>query len=235
MTGPFKTQAPVIEQTEQVRSEFLVKVYQHLALAVGLFVLLEWVLFTTGFAAWFSDLIFSGGNLGWLALLGGVGIVTAIAGRSANKLDNPGLQYISLFVIAAAQAAIFAPYLFLILSSDSGSSDLVTAAVITGAGFVGLSLVALITRKDLSFLRPIVTWGFGLALIAIVGGLIFGFNLGLWFSIAMVGISGVSILYQTQKIYRAYPAEAYVGAAVALFGSLMTLFWYVLRIVSSRN
>ncbi len=234
MTQAHNTFAPVIEQTEQVRSEFLVKVYQHLALAVGLFVLIEWVLFTTGFAGWISELLFNTGGFAWLALLGAVGIVTAIASRSAVNLGNPGLQYISLFAIAAAQSVIFAPFLFNILQFETGSTDIVTAAVITGVGFVGLSVAALVTRKDLSFLRPIVTWGFILALIAIVGGVIFGFNLGLWFSIAMVGISGVSILYQTQQIYRRYPAEAYVGAAVALFGSLMTLFWYVLRIVSRR-
>ena len=30
---------------------------------------------------------------------------------------------------------------------------------------------------------------------------------------------------------RRYPAEAYVGASVQLFASVMLLFWYVLRLV----
>jgi FtsH-binding integral membrane protein len=30
---------------------------------------------------------------------------------------------------------------------------------------------------------------------------------------------------------RRYPAEAYVGAAVQLFASVMLLFWYVLRLL----
>jgi FtsH-binding integral membrane protein len=50
----------------------------------------------------------------------------------------------------------------------------------------------------------------------------------------MIGLAGVSILYQTQTILRRYPEEAHVGAAVQLFASVMLLFWYVLRLFSRR-
>jgi uncharacterized protein len=50
----------------------------------------------------------------------------------------------------------------------------------------------------------------------------------------MITLAGVSILYQTQTIMRRYPSEAYVGASVQLFASVMLLFWYVLRLVSQR-
>ena len=50
-----------------------------------------------------------------------------------------------------------------------------------------------------------------------------------------IGLAGASILYQTQTIMKQYPTWAYVGAAVQLFGSLMLLFWYVLRLLSSRR
>ena len=63
-------------------------------------------------------------------------------------------------------------------------------------------------------------------------GLLFGDNLGVWFSVAMIGLAGGSILYQTQTIIRRYPEGAYVGAAVQLFASVMLLFWYVLRLLS---
>jgi FtsH-binding integral membrane protein len=52
-----------------------------------------------------------------------------------------------------------------------------------------------------------------------------------WFSVAMIVLAGGSILYQTQTIMRHYPSEAYVGAAVQLFASVMLLFWYVLRLL----
>jgi FtsH-binding integral membrane protein len=47
----------------------------------------------------------------------------------------------------------------------------------------------------------------------------------------MIVLSGAAILYQTQTIIRQFPGTAYVAAAVQLFGSLMTMFWYVLRLL----
>ena len=55
-----------------------------------------------------------------------------------------------------------------------------------------------------------------------------------WFSVAMVALMGASILYNTQKILHTYPPHAYVGAAVTLFASLMTMFWYILQIFLDR-
>ena len=50
----------------------------------------------------------------------------------------------------------------------------------------------------------------------------------------MIAVAGTAILYQTQTILRTYPEEAYVGASVQLFASVMLLFWYVLRLFSRR-
>ena len=66
--------------------------------------------------------------------------------------------------------------------------------------------------------------------------ILFGFSLGIWFSVAMIALAGASILYQTQTIIRKYPAQAHVAAALGLFASVMTPFWYVLRLVGAlRN
>ena len=51
----------------------------------------------------------------------------------------------------------------------------------------------------------------------------------------MIGLAGAAILYQTQTIIRHFPANAYVAGAVQLFGSIMTMFYYVLRIFISRD
>jgi FtsH-binding integral membrane protein len=66
---------------------------------------------------------------------------------------------------------------------------------------------------------------------SIAGALLFGCDLGVSFSVGMIGLAGGSILYQTQTIMRRHPAEAYVGASVQLFVSVMLLFWYVLRLL----
>ena len=54
------------------------------------------------------------------------------------------------------------------------------------------------------------------AIILIVAALLFGANLGTWFSVAMVALMGASILYNTQRIMQSYPAHAYVGASVTV-------------------
>ena len=73
------------------------------------------------------------------------------------------------------------------------------------------------------------------ALGVIVAGSIFGWNLGLWFSLAMVGLASASILYETYNIKNVYNKEQYVGAALQMFASIMLLFWYILRIFLNRR
>src|SRR6266478_2144381 len=97
-------------------------------------------------------------------------------------------------------------------------------------------LVAHRTRKDFSFLRALLMWGGVLALVAMIGGAIFGFQLGTWFSVAMIGFAGVAVLYDTSNIIHNYPEDRYVAAAMQLFASIALMFWYVLRLMmGNRN
>jgi len=74
------------------------------------------------------------------------------------------------------------------------------------------------------------------ALLAIVGGAIFGFQLGTWFSVAMIGFAGAAVLYDTSNIIHYYPEDRYVSAAMQLFASIALMFWYVLRLLmGNRN
>jgi hypothetical protein len=52
-----------------------------------------------------------------------------------------------------------------------------------------------------------------LALLAIVAGVLFGFQFGTWFSLGMVGLAGGTILYDTSKIIRDFPEDRHVAAA----------------------
>ncbi len=56
----------------------------------------------------------------------------------------------------------------------------------TGAVFGGLTLSVFVTRKDYSFLGPVLSLGFMLAFGVIIAGMIFHFSLGLFFCFAMV-------------------------------------------------
>ncbi len=229
------TMSPVINAPDDERAAFLVRVYQHLALAVAAFVVFETLLFMSGIAEAMYDFFARSGGIAWLILLGGFAIANWFTSNSVRKLDNPGAQYMGLFGTALAEAVIFAPFLYYVFKvNPDGGSDVWAAAVVTGLMFAALTVVAFVTRRDLSFLRPIVMWGFVAAIGLIIVSAIFGMQLGLIFSVAMVALAGAAILYQTQEIVRRYPAWAHVGAAVALFGSLMTMFWYILRIFSDR-
>lgn len=223
---------PVAYQSELVRAEFLTKVYGHLAVALAVFLALEVALFLGGFAESLYNAL-AGGRGAWMLILGGFMIVNWIATKAAHNISNPQAQYAGLFAIAGAEAVIFAPFLYYVFQTD-GAGTVANAAFITAIGFGLLTAVGLFTRKDLSPLRPLLTWGGMVALLLVLGALVFGMNLGTWFSVGMIGLAGASILYQTQTIMKQYPEWAYVGAAVQLFGSVMLLFWYVLRLLSRR-
>jgi len=163
-------------------------------------------------------------------------VVNWLATNAAHDVFDPARQYFGLFGLAAAEAVIFAPFLFYVFEVEGGggTATVASAAVVTAIGFAGLSAVALFTRTDLSFIRPMLLWGGVVAIVLILAAVLFGLELGVWFSVAMIGLAGGSILYQTQTILRTYPEEAYVGASVQLFASVMLLFWYVLRLFSRR-
>lgn len=63
-----------------------------------------------------------------------------------------------------------------------------------------------------------------------MASVIFGFQLGTFFSVAMVGFAGAAILYDTSNILREYPEDRYISAALQLFASVALMFWYVLRL-----
>ena len=226
---------PVAALDAETRGEFVIKVYQHLLLAITAFVGFEAILFTTGLAESMFDFLVES-SAAWLLILGGFMVVNWMASSAAHNLGNVNLQYAGLFGMAGAEALIFAPFLYMVFNdADNGGTTVAAAALITAVGFIGLTAIAFTTRKDLSFLRPMLMWGGFGAIGLIVAAVIFGLSLGIWFSLAMILLAGGSILYQTQAIMARYPSEAYVGAALQLFGSVMMLFWYVLRLLSQMR
>jgi FtsH-binding integral membrane protein len=213
------------------RSSFLMKVYGHLLGAIAVFVLIETWLFQTGLAYSMAKAMLS---TSWLLVLGGFMVAGWLARSLAGSQGGLGTQYMGLLLYVVAQAIIFVPML-VIAEIQAGGGVIGSAALLTGLGFTGLTLVVLQTRRDFSFLRSILGFGGILALIAIVGAVIFKWELGAWFSLAMVGLAGAAILYDTSKIVDSWPDDRYVGAALELFASVAMLFWYLLRLLSSRR
>ena len=222
--------SPSVRIGEDTRAAFIGRTYMHLFGAIIAFVLIEVWLFSSGLA---ENIARSMLGVSWLWVLGGFMVVSWIASRAAHTARSTGVQYAALAAFVVAEALIFVPMLYMANAYAPGAIQ--SAATITLIGFAGLTAVAYLSRRDFSFLGGLLKWGGILALVAIVGGVVFGFNIGTWFSVAMVGLAGAAILYDTSKILRSFPEDRHVGAALQLFASVALMFWYVLRIFMSRD
>lgn len=175
-----------------------------------------------------------GGSWNWLLVLGAFMLVGHVAERLARSPSSRGLQYAGLALGVVAQGLLLQPLLWIViatLGSTSASAVIAQATVITMAIFVGLTATVFVTRKDFSFLRGILMIASFAALGLIIASMLFGFQLGALFAGAMVLVLAGYILYQTSMILQHFPPTAYVAAALMLFSTVATLFWYVLQLL----
>ena len=153
---PQLSRIPAAQAPETDRATFVALVYQHIAAALAAFVAIEAILFVTGIADALGDFFLGGGNGRWLLMLGGFMVANWFAANASADLATPSRQYLGLFATSAAQAVIFAPFLSIVFRQGGGGATVAQAAIITGIGFAILTAIGLFTRKDLSFLRPII-------------------------------------------------------------------------------
>jgi FtsH-binding integral membrane protein len=222
-------QAPVAQLAVEDRSTFIWKCYAHVVGAVLAFAAISAYLYTSGISAAIAAPML--GN--WLLVLGAFMLVGWGASHAAHRVQSTGAQYAALAVFVFAEAIIFAPLLLVAEMKAPGTVD--SAAGVTILGSVGLIATAMITRKDFSFLRGLLVWGFFIAIAIIISGALFGFALGTWFSVAMIGFAGAAVLYDTSNILHHYPQDKYVAASLELFASIALMFWYVLQLFMSRD
>ena len=211
------------------RAGFIRKTYAHLAGAILAFVLLEVAIFSTPLAGTLAGYL----TQSWLLTLALFIGASWIADRWARSEASRGLQYVGLGIYVALQAIIFVPLLYVALYYTNDASLIPTAGVVTGALFLGLTAIVFTTGADFSFLRGAIVIGSLVALGLIVASLLFGFSLGVIFSVAMVALAGASILYSTSNVLHYYRTDQYVAASLSLFAAVALLFYYVLRILMS--
>jgi FtsH-binding integral membrane protein len=172
----------------------------------------------------------------WLLVVGMFVVVGMISDRLARSESSRGLQYLGLALGVVAYGFIFQPmlwYVFVKLGVSGGASLITQAALITLAIFVGLTATVFITKKDFSFLCGALMIASFAALGIIIASILFGFNLGGLFAGVMILLMAGYILYETSVIMRDFPPTAYVAAALMLFSTVATLFWYVLQLLMS--
>ncbi len=221
----------VSREQPQARAEFIKKTYTHLAGAVGAFIVLETFLIQSGIAAGLTQAL-SGSRYSWLAILAGFSLLGWLSRELAAKADSVSLQYSGLALYVVMEAVLFAPLIFT-ANTLYDPTIVPTAGIITSLMFAGLTAVAFTTGKDFTFLGGALKIGGCVAIGMIICSAIFGFTLGLFFSIAMVAFAMAAILYDTSKIMHHYTKDQYVAASLELFASVALLFWYVIRILMS--
>ena len=225
-----------VDAAQDLRIAFIRRVYGHLLGAMLLFVACAAVFVSTPAIV---QPLFSLLSLRWgpLLLIGGFMAASYAAQAMAYNRTNRSMQYVGLGLYAVLEAVIFTPLLWYAKMKAGNADIIMQAGTVTLIIFGGLSAVVMLTRSDFSFLRNILWLGSLAAFAVIVVSMFTGGGLtgGLIFMSAMVVLFSGWILYDTSNILHHYDTDQHVAAALKLFSSVATLFWWVLRLMSSRD
>jgi len=236
-------QGAVATQGVSDRVAFLRRTYAHLGIALALWAGLTAGIFNyaPGFSIGFTKFAL-GSQFSWLLVLMGFVAIKGVARSLAMSDSSKNLQYLGLFISPLAEAIILQPLIWILFAkfgrsmTTSPYAILGQAALVTLVIFGGLTATVFITKKDFSFLRgALVVSTFAMLGVALAA-MLFGFQIGILYSAIMIVIMAGWILYQTSTIMAYFPPTKHVAAALMLYASIATLFWYVLSIfLSSRR
>ena len=217
------------------RAGFILKTYLHLAGAILAFALLTGlILQMPGVGNLVAAMIAN--RISWLLVMVCFIGAAYVAERWANSAADPAMQYLGLGLYVVVEALIFTPILYIASDPRFGGPNIIpSAGLATLALFGVMTAVVFVTRHDFSFLRSVLMFGAFAALGLIVVAIAFGFALGPIFTYAMIALACGYILYDTSNVLHHYRIGQHVGASLALFASVMLLFWYILRLFLSRR
>lgn len=224
------------------RLRFIRLTYLHLLGAILVFAGLEYLLMTNSMLVQKVSIplvtFALGARWNWGVVLAAFMAVSWIADYWASHTTLRPLQYAGLAFYVLAEALIFVPLLAIvqwktaeIIAKGGGNPNIIRDAAFTTLGIFGaLTASVFLTKKDFSFMRSALAMMSAAAMMLIILSLVFGFNLGIVFSIAMVLLAAGYILFQTSQVLAHYDPRNHVAAALALFSSIALMFWYVIRI-----
>lgn len=218
--------AVVSELPGEARAGFIRRTYSHLAGAIAVFALLEAQLISMGWGEKAMALL-SVSSWSWLVVLVAFMGVGMLADKWAHSGASREMQYAGLGLYVVAEALIFLPLIYMAQRFAPGVIQ--NAGLITIALVAGITLTVFTTRKDFSFIGPALAIGGMVAMGCIVAGIVFGFQLGMFFSAVMILFAGGCVLYTTSNVLHTYNEHQHVAASLALFSSIALMFWYVVQ------
>lgn len=219
----------VIDAALSERLGFLRRVYAHVFGAILLLVALEYAYFTMGLDVTIMRML---GQSWWISLIVFL-VVMWLAERLAWSGASSVAQYAGLGLFVGVQSVVTAP--ILAIATRVNPSLIGQAAFVTLFITGSLTLFVVLSKSDFSFMRnSLFLAGLGLFAISIASA-IFGFSLGLGFSVGIVVLMCGYILYETSLIMHHLPTTAHVAGALMIFGSIVVLFREILYILMRLN
>ncbi len=215
----------------EVRATFLRMTYLHLAMAVMAFIGLTSVLVNTPPVVDFMFGFLQRGQ--WWLVLGAFMLVGWLAERWAYSGASKATQYAGLGLYVVCESLIFVPLLYYVQFILKDPDIIWQAGCLSIITFGSLTAIVMLTGADFGFMRTFLWVATLVAIGFMIFGAIFGFSLGIVFISAMMLLMSGYILYHTSEILHRYPPDQYVGASLALFASLATLFWYIIQFLMS--
>jgi FtsH-binding integral membrane protein len=213
-------------------SGFISRVYAWMA--VGLLVTGGVAAFTASSAP-LLDVIYGNAVVFWGVLIHEVALVFAL---SQSAMHLPSVVLLPLFLLYAALNGLTLAGLVLLYTGGS----LAVAFLVTAATFGAMSLIGVVTKRDLT--------GFGNVLLLALIGFIVATVVNLFLASAVltwlltylgIGIFAGLVAADTQKLLRLNADAANTGASVAIRGALaiyldlINLFLLFLRLFGRRN
>mgnify|MGYP006139129491 CR=1 FL=1 len=218
---------------DAVRVAFLRRTYLHLAVAIVAFVVVEALLLQLPFIGSIVQAM-AGGGMSWLIVIGLFMGVAYGADRLARSTAGVPIQYLGLGLYVLAEAMIFAPLMYM-ATRAGGDGVLPTAALVTFGVCGALTTYVLVSGINFSWLRGVVVVGGIAAMLTVVGALIFGFSLGVFFAGLMILLAASMLLYQTSAAMYEWRTDQHVAAALGLFATVMLMFYYVVVFLMGRD
>ncbi len=183
-------------------------------------------------------LLFSAG-VAWLSMANNwphPGLVITLVGYfgllfATQALRNSAWGILTTFALTGFMGLTIGPIINAYTTMFSNGDEIVIAAMgTTGVAFVGLSGFAMVTKKDFSFMGPMLFVGILVAFVASLVAIFFSMPalslaVSAMFALLMCGL----ILFQTQQIVRGGETN-YIMATVTLFVSIYNLFLSLLQL-----
>ena len=166
----------------------------------------------------------------WLVL----GVYFALLFANA-KLQNSSWGVLTVFGITGWLGFTTGPIISLYASVPGGMEIVTTALGATAVVFIAMSAVALVSKRDFSFMGNFLLVGVLVAFLGGIGALFFQIPmLALAVSAMFVFLSSLLILWQTSRIVHGGETN-YIAATVLLFVSIYNLFMSLLHLLTALS